>query len=100
MPSDFGMKLHLDWSLYRGAGLGDTYADVPRTGGILAKAVSVCTNSRQFESDGKGVMCASYRVTANHDLSSRGRVRLLKEALNRREAHCRTTAKGLWLQRH
>ena len=76
------MKLRLDWSAYKDAGMGDAYADIPQTGGDFAKAVAVCINSRQCETDGKGVMCPSFRVTANPDLSTGGRVRLLKRALN------------------
>ncbi len=72
----------LDWSSYRDAGLGDAYADVPRYGGNFARAVAVCINSRQCETRGKGVMCPSYRVTGRTELSTGGRVRLLKAALN------------------
>jgi glycerol-3-phosphate dehydrogenase subunit C len=72
----------LDWSAYRDAGLGDAYADIPKAGGHFARAVSVCINSRQCESDGKGVMCPSYRVSHRQLLSPGGRVRLLKAALN------------------
>ena len=80
------MKSYLDWSSYRDAGLGDAYADIPKTGGNFAKAVSICINSRQCESDGKGVMCPSYRVSSNPNLSPGGRVRLLKAALNSDDA--------------
>ncbi len=76
------MKPYLDWSSYCDAGLGDAYADIPKDGGNFAKAVSVCINSRQCQSDAKGVMCPSYRISANPDLSPGGRVRLLKAALN------------------
>ncbi len=76
------MKSYLDWSSYCDAGLGDAYADIPKSGGNFAKAVSVCINSRQCESDGKGVMCPSYRISSNPALSPGGRVRLLKAALN------------------
>ena len=62
--------------------MGDAYADIPRQGGDFARAVAVCINSRQCEADGKGVMCPSFRVTGNPDLSTGGRVRLLKRALN------------------
>lgn len=72
----------LDWSSYRDAGLGDAYADVPKTGGDLAKAISVCIDSLRCQSQGKGVMCPSYRVTGEASLSTGGRVRLLKTALN------------------
>ncbi|MGB0723344.1 MAG: (Fe-S)-binding protein [Gammaproteobacteria bacterium] len=76
------MKPILDWSTYRDAGLGDAYADIPRAGGDFARAVAVCINSRQCETDRKGVMCPSYRVTGEPALSTGGRVRLLKAALN------------------
>lgn len=76
------MKHVLDWSAYRNAGVGDAYADIPKTGGDFARAVSVCINSRQCESLDKGVMCPSYRVTQDPLLSTGGRVRLLKAALN------------------
>lgn len=76
------MKLFLDWSAYENAGLGDAYADIPKQGGDFAKAVAVCINSRQCQQTGKGVMCPSYRVSGNPDLSPGGRVKLLKTALN------------------
>ena len=76
------MKLFLDWTEYKDAGMGDAYADIPKTGGDFAKAISVCINSRQCESKQKGVMCPSFRVTDNKDLSTGGRVQLLKTALN------------------
>lgn len=76
------MKTFLDWSAYRDAGMGDAYADIPRHGGDFAKAVAVCINARQCEADGKQVMCPSYRVSGNPNLSTGGRVRLLKAALN------------------
>lgn len=62
--------------------MGDAYADIPRTGGDLARAVAVCINSRQCEADGAGVMCPSYRVTGDENLSTGGRVRMLKRVLN------------------
>ncbi len=76
------MKTFLDWSAYKDAGMGDAYADIPKTGGDFAKAVAVCINSRQCEAEGKQVMCPSYRVTGNPHFSTGGRVRLLKAALN------------------
>jgi glycerol-3-phosphate dehydrogenase subunit C len=77
------MKTLLDWSEYEDAGLGDAYADIPRTGGDFAKAVAVCINSRACESNlPKGVMCPSYRVSGEPDHSTGGRVRRLKAALN------------------
>jgi Fe-S oxidoreductase len=86
------VKSYLDWSSYRDAGLGDAYADIPKTGGNFAKAVSVCINSQQCESDAKGVMCPSFRISANPALSPGGRVRLLKAALNSDEAVSSLTA--------
>lgn len=76
------MKQFLDWSAYRDAGMGDAYADIPKLGGDFAKAVAVCINSRRCETFGKGVMCPSYRLNGDADLSSGARVRLLKAALN------------------
>jgi Fe-S oxidoreductase len=76
------MKTFLDWSAYKDAGMGDAYADIPKTGGDFAKAIAACINSRQCEADGKQVMCPSYRVSGNTNLSTGGRVRLLKAALN------------------
>lgn len=76
------MKFFLDWSDYQNAGMGDAYADIPKSGGDFAKAVAVCIGSRQCEQAGKGVMCPSYRVTGNPALSTGGRVKLLKTALN------------------
>lgn len=77
------MKTYLDWSAYEDAGMGDAYADIPKHGGDFAKAVAVCINSRRCEATtGKGVMCPSYRVTGDPALSTGGRVRLLKAALN------------------
>jgi len=76
------MKTYLDWSAYKEAGMGDAYADIPKQGGDFAKAVAVCISSRQCETRGKGVMCPSYRVTDNPQLSTGGRVRLLKAMLN------------------
>lgn len=77
------MKLFLDWSDYQNAGMGDAYADIPRSGGDFAKAVAMCIGSRQCEEIAKGVMCPSFRVTGNPVLSPGGRVRLLKTALNK-----------------
>lgn len=76
------MKPVLDWSDYREAGMGDAYADIPRQGGDFAKAVAVCINSHQCEANGPGVMCPSFRVTGDPNLSTGGRVRLLKAVLN------------------
>lgn len=77
------MKQILDWSSYKDAGMGDAYADIPKTGGDFAKAVAVCINSRQCEvATPKGLMCPSFRATSEAGLSTGGRVRLLKAALN------------------
>jgi Fe-S oxidoreductase len=76
------MKTHLDWSEYADAGMGDAYADIPKRGGDFAKAVAVCINSRQCEHKAKGVMCPSYRLDEDPDLSTGARVGLLKAALN------------------
>lgn len=76
------MKTFLDWSAYKDAGMGDAYADIPRHGGDFAKAVAACINSRQCEAEGKQVMCPSFRVSGHAELSTGGRVRLLKAALN------------------
>ena len=80
------MKPRLDWSAYEHAGLGDAYADIPKQGGDFAKAVAACINSRRYEDDAKGVMCPSFRVSGHPDLSTGGRVRLLKRALNAESA--------------
>ncbi|PIQ34255.1 MAG: ferredoxin [Zetaproteobacteria bacterium CG02_land_8_20_14_3_00_50_9] len=76
------MKPILDWSAYKDAGMGDAYADIPKSGDNFARAVAVCINSRQCEKKGKGVMCPSFRVSDDPELSPGGRVRLLKQALN------------------
>lgn len=62
--------------------MGDAYADIPKTGGDYAKAVAVCIGSRACEQAGKGVMCPSFRISGNPGLSTGGRVKLLKAALN------------------
>lgn len=77
------MKTFLDWSSYHEAGMGDPYADIPRSGGDFAKAVAVCIKSGLCEqADRKGVMCPSFRVNHESDQSTGGRIRLLKMALN------------------
>ncbi len=76
------MKTFLDWSAYKDAGMGDAYADIPKHGGNYAKAIAACINSRQCEAAGKQVMCPSYRISGNPNLSTGGRVMLLKAALN------------------
>ncbi len=76
------MKTYLDWSEYADAGMGDAYADIPKTGGDFARAVAVCINSRQCETLNKLVMCPSFKISSNPHLSTGGRVRLLKAALS------------------
>lgn len=77
------MKTFLDWSSYQDAGLGDAYADIPKTGGNFGKAVAVCINSKACEQrNDKAVMCPSFRVDGLSEHSTGGRVRLLKAALN------------------
>lgn len=76
------MKPLLDWSSYKDAGMGDAYADIPVEGGDFAKAVAVCIKSGLCETKPKGVMCPSFRVSDDPGLSTGGRVRLLKLALN------------------
>ncbi|MGZ5000525.1 MAG: (Fe-S)-binding protein [Methylomonas sp.] len=77
------MKLFLDWSSYRNAGMGDAYADIPKSGADFAKAVAVCIGSKQCQqSADKGVMCPSFRISGKAELSPGGRVKLLKAALN------------------
>lgn len=77
------MKPELDWSAYESAGMGDPYADIPKTGGDYARAVSVCINSmvclRPIE---RGVMCPSFRVRQDAAYTPGGRSRLLKKMLN------------------
>jgi Fe-S oxidoreductase len=76
------MKTYLDWSAYKDSGMGDAYADIPKTGGDFAKAVAVCIKSGMCETKPKGVMCPSFRASDDAALSTGGRVRLLKMALN------------------
>lgn len=76
------MKAYYDWSAYQDAGMGDAYADIPKSGGNFAKAVAVCINSGQCQQTERGVMCPSYRISQRPELSTGGRVKLLKAALN------------------
>ncbi len=76
------MKLSLDWSAYKDAGMGDAYADIPRQGGDYAKAIAACINSGQCETDSKQLMCPSFKFTGDAELSTGGRVRKLKAALS------------------
>ncbi|GGB92996.1 hypothetical protein GCM10011352_18850 [Marinobacterium zhoushanense] len=77
------MKPDLDWSGYENAGMGDAYADIPKSGGDFAKAVAVCINSMVcLRPIDKGVMCPSFRVHQDAAYSPGGRSRLLKRMLN------------------
>ncbi|WP_432695101.1 (Fe-S)-binding protein [Marinobacterium sp. YM272] len=77
------MKPQLDWSAYENAGLGDAYADIPKTGGDYAKAVAVCINSMVcLRPIDRGVMCPSFRVHNEVAFSPGGRSRLIKRMLN------------------
>lgn len=76
------MKLQLDWSEYEDQGMGDAYADIPKSGGDFAKAVSVCIRSGRCELDERGLMCPSFKISDDPDFSPGGRVRLLKAFLN------------------
>ena len=77
------MKLFLNWSSYQNAGMGDAYADIPKTGADFAKAVAVCIGSKQCQQHAdKGVMCPSFRISGKPEWSPGGRVKLLKAALN------------------
>ena len=79
------MRTQLDWSDYHDRGLGDAYADIPKQGGDFAKAVAVCIRSGVCEHPSPGVMCPSFKVSADPALSPGGRVRALKQALNHPE---------------
>ena len=72
----------LDWSGWAEAGMGDAYADVPKVGGDYARAIAVCINSGQCETLNKQLMCPSYKLSEDPTLSTGGRVRALKAALN------------------
>ncbi|SHO57060.1 (Fe-S)-binding protein [Vibrio quintilis] len=77
------MKKILDWSNYHDQGMGDAYADIPKHGENFAKAVSVCIRSGICQKpDNRSVMCPSFRISDNPDLSPGGRVQLLKQLLN------------------
>ncbi len=76
------MKPVLDWSSYQDAGMGDAYADIPKHGGDFAKAVAVCIRSGGCERENNGIMCPSFKISGNPNLSTGGRVRLLKRLLN------------------
>ncbi|WP_087507209.1 (Fe-S)-binding protein [Neiella marina] len=77
------MKRLLDWSQYQDQGMGDAYADIPNHGGDFAKAVSVCIRSGICqESNNRRLMCPSFRISDDANLSPGGRVQLLKKLLN------------------
>lgn len=76
------IKHELDWSGYKDQGMGDPYADIPRSGGDFAKAVSVCINSGVCEEQTRGLMCPSYRIDKRKQRSPGGRVSLFKRVLN------------------
>ncbi|MGB5446121.1 MAG: (Fe-S)-binding protein [Psychromonas sp.] len=76
------IKHELDWSGYQDQGMGDAYADIPRSGGDFAKAVSVCINSGVCEELSTGLMCPSYRIDKRKVRSPGGRVSLFKRVLN------------------
>ncbi len=77
------MKPQLDWSAYENAGMGDAYADIPKTGGDYAKAVAVCINSMVcLRPIDRGVMCPSFRVHQDAAYTPGGRSRLIKKLLN------------------
>ncbi len=76
------MRTELDWSDYQDQGMGDAYADIPKHGENFAKAVAVCIRSGVCEQPSKGVMCPSFRISGNPQLSPGGRVKMLKLALN------------------
>jgi len=77
------MDNKLDWSAFSEQGMGDAYAGIPKRGGDFAKAVAVCINNGHCESAHRGVMCPSFRISQDATQSPGGRVKLLKEYLNR-----------------
>jgi len=77
------MDTKLDWSAYSEQGMGDAYAGIPKHGGDFAKAVAVCINSGHCEREQRGVMCPSFRISQDPQQSPGGRVKLLKQWLNR-----------------
>ncbi|PWI33361.1 ferredoxin [Vibrio albus] len=77
------MKKALDWSNYEDQGMGDAYADIPKHGEDFAKAISVCIRSGVCQKpDNRGVMCPSFRLNDDPQLSPGGRVQLFKSLLN------------------
>jgi Fe-S oxidoreductase len=80
------MKTELDWSNYHDQGMGDAYADIPKHGENYAKAISVCIHSGVCQkNDNRGVMCPSFRLNNDAQLSPGGRVRLFKSLLNQND---------------
>ena len=77
------MNNKLDWSAFSEQGMGDAYAGIPKRGGDFAKAVAVCISNGHCESNTRGVMCPSFRISKESIQSPGGRVKLLKEYLNR-----------------
>jgi hypothetical protein len=71
------VRAQLDWSAYDSYGAG-----VPVSGGGFGKAVAVCIGNRQCQRDGLGVMCPSYRATADVAHSTQHRAATLRAALN------------------
>lgn len=76
------MRTELDWSAYDSYGAGDAYAQIPAQGGSLGRAAAVCIGNRQCQRDGNGVMCPSFRVSADPAHSTHHRAQMLKAALN------------------
>jgi glycerol-3-phosphate dehydrogenase subunit C len=76
------MKTHLDWSGYDTYGIGDAYSGIPARGGNYAKAVAVCMHNRACQTEGRGVMCPSFRITHDPAHSTEARVAAFKAALN------------------
>ncbi len=77
------MRTHLDWSAYESYGAGDAYAHIPATGGDYAKATAVCIGARQCQGTSpKGLMCPSFRATADVAHSTQARAAALRAALD------------------
>jgi glycerol-3-phosphate dehydrogenase subunit C len=80
------MNTKLDWSNYHDQGMGDAYADIPKHGDNYAKAISVCIRSGICQkSDNRGVMCPSFRLNEDKQLSPGGRVQRFKALLNQND---------------
>ena len=78
------LPLQLNWSAFDSYGEGDAYANLPTHGAGFGKAAALCIGSRQCQKGAadKGLMCPSYRVTADDLHSTRGRAAALRAALN------------------